>query len=112
MFFGAGCVEPAMMDRMMQRPAPPRPTANGYGCYEDTMNALEKALAPGPYILGDRFSAVDVYVGSQIGFGMMMKSLEPRPAFEAYLKRVHDRPAFKKATEQAEKMIVQLKASA
>src|SRR5215475_11414660 len=62
MFFGAGCVDPALMDRMMSRPAVPRPSSNGYGCYEDTMNALEKALSPGPYILGDRFSAADVYV--------------------------------------------------
>ena len=32
-------------------------SALGYGSYEDTMNALEKAIQPGPFILGDRFSA-------------------------------------------------------
>jgi len=109
MFFAAGCFEPAIVDRMTSRPASPKPTANGYGCYEDTVNTLEKALTPGPFILGKKFSAADVYVGSQIGFGMMTKSLESRPAFDAYLARVHDRPAFKKANEQAEKM---MKASA
>jgi glutathione S-transferase len=112
MFFGAGCVEPALMDRMMSRPAPPRPSSNGYGCYEDTVNALEKAVVPGPFILGDRFSAVDVYIGSQIGFGIRMKSLEPRPALAAYLARMGERPAFKRVIEQAEKFTAQLAASA
>lgn len=112
MFFGAGCVEPALVDRMMSRPAPQRPSANGYGCYEDTVNTLEKAVAPGPFILGDRFSAVDVYIGSQIGFGMMTKSLEPRPAFASYMARIGERPAYKRANEQAEKFTAQMKASA
>jgi glutathione S-transferase len=73
---------------------------------------LEKALTPGPYLLGDRFSAADVYVGSQIRFGVMMKSLEPKPVFEAYLARLAERPAYKRVTEQAEQFMGQLKASA
>lgn len=112
MFFAAGCVEPALMDRMLSRPAASRPTANGYGCYEDTVNTLEKALSPGPFILGDRFSAADVYIGSQIGFGMMMKSLDPRPAFGAYVARFAERPAYKRANEQAEALVARTKASA
>jgi len=111
MFFGAGCLEPALMDRMLSRPATERPSAMGYGCYEDCMGALEKAITPGPFVLGDRFSAVDVYIGSQIGFGTMMKSLDPRPAFSAYLDRVQLRPAYKRANEQAEKYMEQLNAA-
>jgi glutathione S-transferase len=112
-FFGAGCVDPAMLDKMTGRPPSPRPTANGYGCYEDTMNALEKALSPGPYILGERFSAVDVYIGSQIRFGMLMtKTLEPRPAFTAYLQRLADRPASKRVEEQSQQQMAKLAANA
>jgi glutathione S-transferase len=48
MFFGAGCVEPALFDRMFARPPVERPSALGYGCYEDVLNALEKAITPGP----------------------------------------------------------------
>jgi glutathione S-transferase len=112
MFFGAGCVEPAMMDRMLARPPADKPSAMGYGRYEDAIGTLEKALTPGPFILGSRFSAADVFIGSQIGFGMMMKSLEPRPVFVAYLQRVSERPAYKRAIEQAEKYTAQLKATA
>jgi len=112
LFFGAGCVEPAFIDRMCARPAHPKPSANGYGSYEDTVSTLEKALSPGPFILGDRFSAADVYLASQINFGMMTKSLEPKPVFSAYLARIGERPAYKRAIEQAEKMMSQLKATA
>jgi glutathione S-transferase len=112
MFFGSGCVEPAMIDRMTQRPASSKPSANGYGCYEDTIDVLEKQLTPGPYILGDRFSAVDVYVGSQIGFGMMTKSLDPRPVFGAYLGRLEQRPAYKRALAQSQEWTAKLKATA
>jgi len=99
MFFGAGCVEPAIMDRMLERPTPSRPMALGYGSYDATLNALEKAVSPGPFVLGERFSAVDVYLASQIGWGMGTKALETRPAFERYSARCTDRPAFKRFSE-------------
>jgi len=69
-------------------------------------------LTPGPYILGDRFSAADVYIGSQIRFGLMMKSLETKPVFETYAARLSERPAAKRVAEQAEKFMAELKASA
>src|SRR5262249_11894362 len=103
------CLEAAVIDRMLSRPAPSRPAALSYGCYEDTVAAIEKALKPGPYLLGERFSAADVYIGSQIGFGMMTKALEPRPVFEEYLGRVQQRPAWRRFTEQGEKIAAQLK---
>jgi glutathione S-transferase len=97
LFFGAGCVEPAMIDRMFARPQVERPGTLGYGSYEDTLNALEKAITPGPWILGQRFSAADVYLGSEIGWGMFTKTLEPRPAFQEYVGRCAQRPAYKRA---------------
>jgi glutathione S-transferase len=102
LFFGAGCVEPAIIDHLFSRPPPSRPTAMGYGNYADTLNTLEKAISPGPFILGERFSAADVYVGSAIGWGMGMKAIEPRPVFGAYLERVSQRPAYQRAMAQSE----------
>jgi glutathione S-transferase len=110
LFFGAGCIEAALMDRMLARPQPERTSSLGYGTYADTLNAVEKALAPGPYLLGDRFSAADVYVGSQIGFGMMTRGLEPRAAFQSYLARLAERPAYRRCNEQADKLMAQMKA--
>ena len=110
MFFGAGCVDYALVDRMLARPAPERTGALGYGRFEDVLNVLEQAVTPGPYLLRDRFSAADVYVGSQVGWGMRMKTLEPRPAFQAYMGRLAQRPAFQRVNERSEQLAAQMKA--
>jgi len=104
LFFGAGCVEPAIIDQMFSRPAPSRPAALGYGNYPDTVNTLEQAITPGPFVLGERFSAADVYLGSAIGWGLMMKALEPRPAFGGYLGQLSARPAYRRFTAQNEEL--------
>jgi glutathione S-transferase len=109
LFFAACCVEPAVIDRMFSRPAPPRPGALSYGCYEDTLATLEKALTPGPYILGTKFSAADVYIGSQIGFGLMTKALEPRAVFVEYANRLQQRPAYRRFMEKGDQIAAGMK---
>jgi glutathione S-transferase len=71
----------------------------GFGCLDDVVNTLEKAVEGRDFIAGDRFSAADVYVGSQIGWGMQFGSIEKRPAFEAYWEKVSNRPAAIRARE-------------
>ena len=100
-FFGAGCFEPAVVDQMFARPPVERTSALGYGTYEDTLRALETALLPGPYILGERFSAVDIYLGSQIQWALMVKGLEPRVAFQQYAERLAARPALQRLLKGA-----------
>ena len=108
MFFGSGCFEPAFTNHAFKRPPVDRPSAIGYGTYEDTLNTLEKALARGPFLLGERFSAADVFVGSQIGWAMMTKAIEPRPVFEQYLTHCGARPANQRAKAQDEKYMQEL----
>jgi len=97
--FGASCFEPAVLDKMLKRPDAPA-AATGYGSYENTLDALETALTPGPYILGDRFSAADVYIGSELNWAMMFGApeLKDRPVFVDYVKRLTERPAYKRAS--------------
>jgi glutathione S-transferase len=109
LFFGAGCVDGALIDRMLARPAPEKTSALGYGTYEDVVETLDKAITPGPYILQQRFSAADVYLGSQIGIAIMFKSLEPRPSFQRYLDLLHQRPAYQRLQEQSEQLLARLK---
>jgi glutathione S-transferase len=97
LFFGAGCLEPALVDKLAARPKVERESMLGYGNYETVLSTLEKALAPGPWILGERFSAADVYIGSAIGWGLRMKGIEPRPMFQKYFERCEQRPAQKRA---------------
>ena len=98
MFFAAGPVEAAVSNASLGFQVPPeRQGMVGYGSIEDVLNALEYAVTQSEYIAGDQFSAADVYVGSQIGWGMMFGTIEKRPAFEAYWSRIGNRPAALKA---------------
>ncbi len=94
LFFAAGPVESAVTNKSLGVVVPPEKRAMaGYGSFEGTVDALEQAVTGKRYIAADRFSAADVYVGSQIGWGMMFGSIEKRPAFEAYVGGLMGRPA-------------------
>lgn len=100
LFFAAGPVEAAVTDRSMGRDIPPDLRArSGYGSFEAVVDTLEKAVSAAPYIAGSRFTAADVYVGAQIGWGMMFGTLPTRPAFEDYWGRLRSRPALLRAGE-------------
>ena len=105
LFFGAGCVEPAIADRMLSRTEVANTGTLGYGSYDDVLRTLEGALGTGPFLLGDRFSAADVYVGSQLQWATMVKVLDPQPTFQAYMGRLMARPALKRVFEANEKLM-------
>lgn len=95
LFFAAGPVESAVIDKALgwEVPAEREPMV-GYGNMERALNALEGQLYRSEYIAGDKFTAADVYLGSQIGWGMMYRGIERRPAFERYWSLVSARPAY------------------
>jgi glutathione S-transferase len=94
-FFGAGPIESAVMDKALGWEVPAeREAMVGYGNIERALNAVEGQLYRSDYIAGDRFSAADVYVGSQIGWGMMFRGIDKRPAFERYWALISARPAY------------------
>jgi glutathione S-transferase len=98
MFFAAGPLEAAATNRALGFEVPTdKERVAGYGNLENVVNALESAVTDKRYIAGDRFSAADVYVGAHIGWGMQFKSIEARPAFVEYWKRVGEREACKRA---------------
>ena len=99
MFFGAGPVEAAVTNKALGVEVPPeRRGMVGYGSLEAVTNTLAAQLEKTPYLCGDTFSAADVYVGSQIGFGMRFKTIEERPVFTEYWGRISARPALARST--------------
>jgi len=96
LFFGPSCIEPAMMDRAFPRREEARRGALGYGDFDTVMDVVAKAVAGGPYILGDQFTAADVVIGSGLRFGMMFKLLPERAEFTAYTARLAQRPALQR----------------
>lgn len=71
----------------------------GYGSFAKVLDVLQDLVASGPYLLGERFTAVDVSLGSQIAWGIGFGTMEKRPGFEDYVARISDRPAYRKAKE-------------
>jgi glutathione S-transferase len=98
LFFAAGPLEQAVTAKALGWQVPPgREVMAGFGSYGDTLNALETALQPGPFICGEQFTAADVYVGSSLAWGLMFGSIEKRPVFADYVKRLGGRPPAQRA---------------
>ena len=96
LFFAAGCIEPAYTQKFTKL-ALAESTA-GWGSFDRVVDVLEQAVQPGPWLLGENFSAADIMVGADLHFGLtLLKILPPRPAFLAYVGRCSERPAFKRA---------------
>jgi glutathione S-transferase len=112
MFFGAGPFESASSNKALGVVVPPeRERMMGYGNIALVLNTLEDAVSQAHYLAGDNFTAADLYVGSQLGFGMMFGMIEKRPAFEQYWQRLSNRPACLRAKELDDAQAAQLKAA-
>lgn len=111
LFFAAGPVEAAVSNAALKLHVPEdKKQTVGYGSLADVVNALDAIIDKTPYICGEAFTAADVYVGSHIGWGMQFGTLEKRPAFEAYVARLQQRPAAIRARELDDALIEDTKA--
>ncbi|HEY5102969.1 MAG TPA: glutathione S-transferase family protein [Steroidobacteraceae bacterium] len=88
-------IEPAMAERFSK--LTPNRVAHGWGDYDSVLATLRNALQAGPWILGERFCAADVMLGSAVYFLDMFKILAEEPALSAYLARCMARPAAQRA---------------
>jgi len=106
MFFAAGPIEGAMAARALgAEVSAEKKRMTGWGDLEDLMGGLETAIAGRDYVLGDTFSAADVYFGSHVGWGMQFGLIERRPLFERYNERLQNRPAAIRAREIDDKLL-------
>jgi glutathione S-transferase len=92
MVYYGSCFEPALVDRAMKRDPAPSSTSP-YGDYETMLATLTGQLAPGPWMLGERFSAADVLWGTALRWTTMFKLVPESPLFADYIARVAARPA-------------------
>ena len=100
MFFAAGPLEQAVTTRSMKWEANEASQRMlGFGSYEATLNAVELALQNGPYVCGEQFTAVDVYLGAHLTWGLMFETIEKRQTFVDYTTRLASRPAAIRANE-------------
>ncbi len=97
MFFGPGCLEPAVTDRAAPRKDPARRAMLGYGDFDTTMNVIADQVTRAPYLMGDQFTAADVLIGANLRWGMIFKMIPERKEFVDYVARLTSREACQRA---------------
>ena len=102
LFFNSSCIEPAVTDRAFPRKAEAPRGVLGYGDYDTVVDVVATAIANGPYLLGNQFTAADVVVGATLRWAMGFKLLPPRDEFTSYTARLSERPALNR-TEAKDK---------
>lgn len=108
LFFAAGPLEAAISNQAMGWQVPPeRERMFGYGNFDKAIAAMDEMLSLRDYVCGDRFTAADVYVGSQIMFPLQFKMLPEKDSFLRYRDRLSARPAYQRANEIDEKIIAE-----
>jgi glutathione S-transferase len=99
MAYYAACFEPAVVDRALKRePGPPGMVP--YGDFDTMLATLAGALEKGPWMLGDRFTALDVLWGAGLGWTTMFKLVPEREPFTRYIARCSARPWARAARER------------
>lgn len=112
MFFSAGPLEAAITNRSLKwEPTADQERMAGYGNYDHAVAALEGALSGKNYVCGDRFTAADIYVGSQVDWGLQFGSLPSNRTFAAYAERLRERPAYKVSKAIDSTLIAQAQAA-
>ena len=104
LFFGPGVLEGAVMDRAFPRAGHPPRGALGYGDFDTAMDVVAAGVTPGPFLMGERFTAADVVIGSHLRWGMVFKTVPERDEFIDYVARFADRPAARRAQAKDEEL--------
>jgi glutathione S-transferase len=104
LFFGPSCLEPAIIDKILNRPPGDR-GAIAWGDLESVLDTVAKTLEKTPYLLGDRFTTADLVVGGGLRWGMMRRAIKSRPVFSDYAKRIGERPAAQRAFAREKEII-------
>jgi glutathione S-transferase len=98
MTFSPGVIEPAMAERFYN--IAPNPVAHGWGTFDAMIETVARAVEPGPWLLGDRFTAADVMIGSALSYMGYVGMLPDDPVLRAYAGRCEARPARQRAREK------------
>lgn len=95
MTYTPGVIEPAMAEKFNYWEV--GRATSGWGNFALMIEVLEQGLAGGPWLLGERFSAADVMVGSSVYFMKLFGVLPDSRLLSDYAERCLARPAYQKA---------------
>jgi glutathione S-transferase len=96
--FYAACFEPALVDKALKR-EPGRLGMMPYGDVETTISTVVQQLSRGPWMLGDRFTALDVLWGTALTWMTSFGLVEAAPPIRSYIDRWNARPSVAKVAQ-------------
>jgi glutathione S-transferase len=113
MFYAAGPAEQAITSNYCGfKPTDEQQRMVGFGSYDTVVGVLDRLLSDGrSYVCGERFTAADVYLGSQIDWGVQFGTLPPRDSFKTYAARLAQRDGYRRAKEIDNGLIAEMKAA-
>ncbi len=100
MFFTINCVEQAVFDHVIPRTKEIPAASLGYGSFDLTMSTLESAVKEN-YLIGEQFTAADLYLSANLNWYFFTKMLTPTPTLQKYVDRCINRPAYKRADDMS-----------
>lgn len=77
----------------------------GYGCLDDVVTTLDKALTGTTYLCGEHFTIADLYLSACLNWFMEFGIVPKLPSFEQYVAKHGSRPAALKAFEIDEALL-------
>ena len=95
MMYSPAVMEPATSEKVAG--VEPNSYSSGWGDFDRMIATLEQALAVGPWLLGERFSAADVMVGASVHFLSIFQLLPDSAVLKGYMERCLARPAWRQA---------------
>lgn len=111
-FYAAGPAEASISNRAAGWEVPAdKERMFGYGNSDRVISVLDELLSLRDYVCGERFTAVDVYLGSQIMFPLQFGMLPERESFLRYRDRLQAREAYKRATDIDNRIIAETQAA-
>jgi glutathione S-transferase len=112
LFFAAGPLEQAVTNKAGGfEPSAEKGRMFGYGSFDLAVNTLADHLSGRTYVCGDRFTAADVYVGSQVLWGTQFGTLPSLQPFLDYGIRLSGREAYQRAKAIDGKLIADMQAA-
>ena len=108
LFYAAGPVEAAVTNKAAGfTPTDQQSRMFGYGSYDLMIEVLDGHFGDHEFVCGGRFTMADVYVGSQVMWGLQFNSLTTTEAFQAYAARLSGREAYQRAKAEDMRLIAE-----
>jgi glutathione S-transferase len=108
LFFGAGVIEPAFGQKFFKWEVPSRQVA--WGSFDQMLAVVTDAVAEREWLTG-RFTAADIYVASNLAYGMLFDIIPKQGPVADYVARWTARPASRRAAALEERLMAQQQAA-